>query len=271
MLNGIIDIHTHAFPDAVAEKAIPALESEAVIEAKSDGKIRSLRASMDAAGVRTAVVASIATKPEQFRPILDWSRGIRSDRLLPFPSVHPDDPDAARHLEEITAAGFKGIKLHPYYQGFVIDEEKMFPFYERLSSSGLILLLHNGFDIAFPLDRIADPEKTARVISAFPDLKLITSHFGGWKDWEESEKYLLGKPVYMDISASLEFMPDDQARRFLERHPEEYLLFGSDWPWDDQRELLGKLSRFNLPESRLEALLSGNARGLLDLDETPRN
>ena len=47
----IIDFHAHAFPDALAERAMPALEAEGDIRAALDGKVSSLLRSMDAAGI----------------------------------------------------------------------------------------------------------------------------------------------------------------------------------------------------------------------------
>jgi len=88
-LDGIIDFHAHAFPDALAERAIAHLEKEGNAKAFLDGKVSSLLASMDSAGIERAVVCSIATKPEQFAPILKWSREIASQRIIPLPSVHP--------------------------------------------------------------------------------------------------------------------------------------------------------------------------------------
>ncbi len=90
-----IDVHTHAFPDRLAARAIAALEAGAPsCRAFLDGRLASLVASMDRAGIETSVVASIATKPEQFPAILAWSREIASPRIVPFASVHPDDPQA---------------------------------------------------------------------------------------------------------------------------------------------------------------------------------
>lgn len=261
----VIDIHAHAFPDRVAEKAIPALEEEAIIKACSDGKISSLLSSMDAAGIETSVVASIATKPEQFGPILEWSKEIQSGRLIPFPSVHPSDPEAVEKIGRIASAGFRGLKLHPYYQGFTIDDENFLPLYKEISDMGLILLLHTGFDIAFPHDRIADPEKVLRLLDQFPDLLLISSHLGAWKDWDEAERLLLGKPVYMDTSACFDFMDEHRFRHFLTSHPKEYLLFGTDSPWVDQKDALDRIRRQGLSRERMDAVLGGNAARLLGL------
>ena len=160
----IIDFHAHAFPDAVAEKAMPKLEGEANLKAALDGKVGSLLASMDRAGIAQSVVASIATKPGQFDAILRWSREIASDRLVPFPSVHPEDTDVAGRVRAIADAGFRGVKMHPYYQDFKVDEARLWPFYRAVRGEGLVLLLHTGFDIAYPHDRVADPVRVARVV-----------------------------------------------------------------------------------------------------------
>ncbi|NOZ63570.1 MAG: amidohydrolase family protein [Caldiserica bacterium] len=263
----IVDFHTHAFPDAVAEKAIPFLEEKGGISAYLDGKVSSLLKSMDKAGIEKSVICSIATKPEQFTPILNWSKSIASERLIPFLSVHPDDPGAAEKVRVVKEEGFKGIKLHPYYQEFNIDEERMFPIYEKIEEYGLILVSHTGFDFAFRRVKKCDPERIVRVLEKFPGLKLVTTHLGGWEDWEEVKKHLVGKPVYMEISFSIGFMGKERAREILTTHPKEYLLFGTDSPWSSQEEYLASLLSLEIGEERESLLLSGNAKRLLGLQK----
>jgi predicted TIM-barrel fold metal-dependent hydrolase len=260
----ITDFHTHAFPDSIAERAMEKLEGEADIEAFLDGRLSSLLDSMDRNGIERSVVASIATKPGQFESIFEWSKAIASERIVPFISIHPDDPLFLTRLELVRRNGIKGVKLHPYYQGFVYNEERMLPLYEKMQELGLILLAHTGFDIAFEEERIADPERIIEVWKAFPNLKVVTSHFGAWKDWDAAEKHIMGRPIYMDISYSFEYMDRDQARRFLAEHPEEYLLFGTDSPWGDQGETLRILREMVTDEARLDAMLWENASRLLD-------
>ena len=263
----IIDFHTHAFPDAVAEKAIPFLEEKGGISAHLDGRVSSLLKSMDKAGIATSVVCSIATKPEQFAPILNWSKSIASERLIPFLSVHPGDTEAVEKVRIVKEEGFKGIKLHPYYQEFDMDEERMFPLYEKIEECGLILVSHTGFDFAFPRVRKCDPERIVRVLDKFPRLKLVTTHLGSWEDWDEVKKHLLGKPVYMEISFSLEFMGEKKAKEILTAHLKEYLLFGTDSPWGSQKETLAALRSLEIGREREELLLSGNAKKLLGWEE----
>ena len=139
----------------------------------------------------------------------------------------------------------------------------MFPFYESMERLGLIYLAHTGFDIVFERNRIADPERIMRVHETFPELKLVTSHFGAWGDWDEAERLIVGKPIYMDISYAFEFMEEAQARRFLSAHPREYLLFGTDSPWGDQQKTLETLCKMEHDDERLELILNGNATRLL--------
>ncbi len=263
----IIDIHAHAFPDSIAKRAVPALEEEGNIKAALDGTISSLLDSMERAGIDISVVASISTKPSQFRPILQWSQEIASDRIIPFPSVHPDDPDLVDQVGEIARSGFRGIKLHPYYQEFAIDEKRIYPLYERVQREGLALLVHTGFDLAYPRDRIADPKRVISVMGDFPGLKFIASHFGAWEDWDEVEEHLLGRKVYIDTSYSIPQLGAERAKKMLELHGHDYFLFGSDSPWGDQAEELGMLKQMQLDDGYAARLFGGNALELLKLNQ----
>jgi hypothetical protein len=262
----IIDFHTHAFPDALAKRAVPLLEEEGNVRAYTDGTVSSLLSSMNAAGINTAVLASIATKKEQFSSILEWSLSIASPRIFPFASIHPEDNDIPGHIETIKNSGLKGIKLHPYYQRFRVDAKEVFPVYEEAQAAELILLIHTGYDIAFPRERIGGPEAVLKVVEDFPRLKLVTTHLGAWEDWDAVEEYMLGKEIYTDISYSIPFLGLERAKVFMLQHPKEYLLFGSDSPWDDQSRLVETVLEMDLGTERTERLLYANAAGLLATD-----
>jgi predicted TIM-barrel fold metal-dependent hydrolase len=261
----IVDFHTHAFPDTLAEQTVPKLSAFAKVEAVSDGKVSSLIAEMDRLGIEAAVVLTIATKPSQFQSILSWCAGVASERLHPFASVHPADPEALEKIDRVEAAGLKGIKLHPYYQDFIFNEPRMFPLYERIEQRGLILLAHTGFDVGYPRERVADAPRVMEVVRTFPKLKLVTSHFGGWQDWDCVEKHLLGRPVYMEISYAFPSIGKQRARRFLLAHPPQYLLFGSDSPWGSQERTLEVLQSLELGEELNRRICFENAAGLLGL------
>lgn len=260
----IIDAHTHAFPEAVAERAIRQLTTECP-EAKAflDGKLSSLVASMDRCGIEKSILCSIATKPNQFEPILKWSREIRSARIEPFPSVHPADPQAADKVYQIAEAGFKGIKMHPYYQDFSIDNADLNPLYKAICDTKLWLTLHTGFDIAFERVEKASPRQVRWLLERFSDLRLITTHLGGWEQWDQVEELLLGHPIYMESSWSMEFLGAGRAAEFLNRHPADYILFGTDSPWTDQKTTIEAYQTLDVPRERLEKFFRLNALKLL--------
>ena len=233
------------------------------VKAWRDGRVSSLLASMDRSGIDRAVLCSIATKPEQFGRILAWSKSVRSERIIPFPSVHPADPDVLEHVDEIAKAGFKGIKFHPYYQDFQIDDRRLFPMYEALSSHGLMAVFHTGFDIAFPRIRLADPARIVAVADEFPELKLIATHLGAWEDWDEVERRMCGRRIYMEISFGLEALGRERGREIILKHPREYVLFGTDSPWTDQADTLALFRELGLGDEWERAVLSANAERLL--------
>jgi predicted TIM-barrel fold metal-dependent hydrolase len=219
-------------------------------------------------GVEKSVLCLIATRPGQFASILAWAKEIRSDKVIPFPSFHPDDPDAVANINRIADAGFRGIKMHPYYQGFLLDEERMLALYEKIRDRGLVLVMHTGFDIGFPRQRIADPARVLKVLARVPDLKLVTTHLGAWDMWDEVEALLLGRPIYMDISYSLDFLAPQRARHILLSHPQEYILFGTDSPWAAQASVITQVKELSLGAEREAALFSRNAMALLGLPWT---
>ena len=266
MTEGIIDFHTHAFPDALAPRAMKKLLEEAPgVTAYLDGTIGALLGSMDDSGIDKSVVCCIATRPEQFEPIFKWCKKIRSERIIMFPSVHPGDPKCIERIGLIKREGFKGIKLHPFYQEFYADEQRLFEMYRKLCDEDMMVVMHTGFDIAFPKERRADPEKLLKIKNAFPKLKFITTHLGAWQQWDEVQELLIGRQIYMEISFAFDYMSPETTRTMLMCHPEEYILFGTDSPWTNQGKTLLQLKNLMIPEKKLESMLSRNAISLLGL------
>ncbi|MCP4376321.1 MAG: amidohydrolase family protein, partial [bacterium] len=187
-------MHSHAFPDALAPKAIDALEARADWKAFGTGTIDARLKSMDDAGIDVAVICTIATRPELTEGILRWCCSIRSERIVPFASVHPRSDDAVDWIRRIVDAGIQGIKMHSVYQDYCVDDPTLDGIYAAASDAGLIVTPHCGRDTAAPDDiNRASPERIARVIEKFPDLKLVCTHMGGWRMWDEVQEHLIGK------------------------------------------------------------------------------
>jgi predicted TIM-barrel fold metal-dependent hydrolase len=262
----IIDFHTHIFPDKIAKQAVAALAEESGdYRPSTDGTRASLLASMDGAGIAKSVVANIATRPAQTLPILEFCRQVRGDRLAPLVSFHPgNSPDeAADVLFRAAGEGIRGVKLHPMYQEFAIDEKRMFPFYQMIEHYGFFVVFHTGLDVAFPGNLQADVERVAGLARAFPELTIVATHVGGWRQWDRAPMLAKHQNLYTETSMTLTEMGDDDFVRLLDRFDADRVLFGSDSPWTDQREMVERTRKLRLSDERKEKLLSRNAERLL--------
>jgi len=263
----VVDFHTHAFPDAIAAKAMEKLTDKAAgWDPFHGGTVAELERSMDRAGIDISVIASIATRPTQVRPILDWSVSIASDRMVPFISVHPECRENEAVLDEGKAAGIKGVKIHNLYQGFHIDDPRMFPVYEAIAERGLVMLFHAGGDPAYDDCSGAGPDRIRLVHERVPGLRIAAAHTGGWLVWEEVAKQLAGTDVYLEISFTLGQVREELWDRIFAVHSKERFLFGTDSPWADQREYLDLFHAQPMPEEVRRKILGGNALALLGIE-----
>jgi len=143
----IIDFHTHIFPDSLAERAIKVVkENSPVSRNYTDGTASGLIDSMVSSGISRSVLLPIATKVTQVRQINQSALDFKNQCFIPFGTLHPDDPDFEKEITFLVENGIKGIKLHPEYQTFYIDDRRYYPIYEALEASGLVTLFHAGRD-----------------------------------------------------------------------------------------------------------------------------
>ena len=262
----LIDFHTHAFPDGLAQRAVDKLSAvSGGLAPQTDGTLESLKARMDEDGVDISVVLSIATNPKQMHNVNDFAARIDQDpRIVAFGSVHPEAPDALEELERIADMGLKGVKLHPEYQNFYVDEERMKPIYRKISELGLVTLFHAGEDYGYPPPYHATPERLIAALRWF-DTPVIAAHWGGAGFGREVIEKLCGENLYFDLSYGYAAMPRPVAQAIVDRHGPEKLVFGSDTPWHRPAWELRLLNSLDLSHEDRERILWKNAKELLNL------
>lgn len=260
----IIDFHTHAFPEKIAAKAIASLAVKAGnLVPFHNGTVESLRAYVKKSGVDKAVLLNIATTPRQQKNVNDFAVACNSEDIISFGSVHPDAPDALDELERIKSAGLLGVKLHPEYQSFYVDDGRMLPIYEKIAELGLITVFHAGVDIEYFDPVHCTPQRLAEILPAFGDAPVVAAHMGGWQLWHDVEKYLVGTRIYFDTAFSSGRMPRGHCRRIIKAHGVERVLFGSDMPWSGTDAEMRFIDSLELTDDEKSAVLGGNARRLL--------
>lgn len=261
----VIDFHVHCFADELAERAVTSLAERSGLPPRSDGTVRGIKASMKKAGINRSVLLSIATKPGQTQKITQWANSVQDDDIIAFGSIHPDYPDYAEELVKMKESGIKGIKFHPDYQDFFVDDPKLFPIYEKAAELGMILMFHAGVDIGFQPPYHCPPARMRKVVEEFRGAKIVAAHMGGYDSWDEVEKHLAGKPLYLDTSFSIHRLGREKFLKLAGRHGFDRILFATDSPWKDQLEEVEKIRSLALPEDVQEAVLAGNAAKLLGL------
>ena len=110
----------------------------------------------------------------------------------------------------------------------------------------------------------SDPQAFARLLDRFPELTVVLAHMGGWQQWDEVERSLVGRPVYLETSFSISYLGEQRFCELIEAHGAEKVLFGSDGPWADVGSEIGRLSSLPLSDEAREAILWRNAARLLD-------
>ncbi len=257
----VIDIHTHAWPDKVAQKARENLESFFKITMVGTPTVETLLQRMDANAIDISVVCAVASRPEQVIGVNNWAFGVRSARLKVFASMHPG---FARWKEELARVKERadGIKFQPEFQNFYVDDETVFPLYEEIERLGLPVLFHCGEELSGTLLVRSSPQRVAAVKKRFPALKIIAAHFGGFRLWKDVEEHLLGEDIYLDTAYFFGNVSDTEAKRLLLGHRADRLLFGTDFPLVDQAKDLQAVRGLGLASDLQEAILWKNASRL---------
>ena len=258
----IIDIHTHVYPDAIAQKAADNVRAFYQIGDDMDGTPEMLLRRGAEAGISRYVILPVAVKPDRVHSINDFS--LRETQLHPefvgFGTVHAEMEDLPEEIDRIERMGLHGIKIHPDCQKFAIDDPRLFPMYEAIAGR-MPIMLHMG-------DRRYDyshPARLRKVLDNFPKLEAIAAHFGGYSMYEAAKEHLSSTNCIMDVSSSLMFMPKGVAERYINHYGAERMAFGTDYPvWDPVKEVQ-RLTQLDLTADQIEQIAWKTATRFLKL------
>ena len=160
-------------------------------------------------------------------------------KIIPFGTFHPSDPEKMDKLKQFVADGAAGLKLYSGHSNFYdrpLDVEEMMPVYAYCAET--------GFPICWHVNLLRYAAEFERVLSRFPNLKLIVPHFGVTffrpkeQPWREFQRMLDTYPnLYTDTSfgtreilvSGLESVNrhPEIFRAFLEKYSDR-VLFGTD-------------------------------------------
>ena len=261
----VIDIHVHCYPDEVAERSILVRSKKFKIEPATDGTVSGLKKSMLKAGVDLSVMQPIAMKPEQTVKMNRWSANFKEGGVISFGTIHSDYPDWKQEIKWLAREGFKGVKFHADCQGYYADDKKMLDIYSAVLEAGMIILLHSGEDRAFKAPFHCTPERIGNILDTFEKAPIIAAHMGGYSYWDEAERHLLGRDIYLDTAYSIHEMGVERAENFIKQHGIDKILLGTDSPWRDPALDIELIKSFNMTGEEIDGILGNNAAKLLEI------
>ncbi len=264
----IINAHAHIYPNKIAKKAtdtigefysldmqVPAGTPELLLE-------RGLKA-----GVSKFVVHSCATKAHQVRAINEFIKEEINlhKEFIGFMTLHQDltEREITDEVEWCLKQGFKGIKLHPDFQKFNIDDESVEKIYRVVSEidKPFPILLHTGDDRY----EYSKPFRLAKMAKKYKKAYFIGAHFGGYRCWDDVDVYLGLDNVYFDTCSALPFISKERAVNFINKFGVEKFFFGDDFPMWDIEEELERFFKLNLSDDSNEKILGLNIKNFLQI------
>ena len=257
----VIAMQTPIFPDKVARKATVATAEYFNLPEPPNhyGTVDELAATLNGAGITYAMVFSAATTEHQVEHINRYilQETEQHSQFIPCGTLHAGYEGYKAELRWMREHGLYGVKIHPEFQHFALDDPRLFPMYEEMERSDMFLIAHMGD----PRVNVSGPAHMVPVAETFPKLRCIAAHLGNWGDWDIEKIRPMAKlpNIYTDISSSFNYTSDHESLyRILGEYDPAHVFFGSDYPiWCPKKELR-RAMELKLPQSFLEDILFHN-------------
>lgn len=235
--------HAHIFPKEIRE----------------DGCVDSLLEYMDTCGVDRAVAfAPFSSKLKECGFDVNQNVWLANeikgqDRLVGFGTIDFEAGNFADQVKQIQDLGFKGIKMHPPYQEFVIDGPEACEVYAAAEELGLFISFHSGMH----WHRLKDNRVYLfdEVAWNFPNLKFSLEHIGGYHFINEALAVMCnnsrrGNNIYAGWTTvtnangpSAWSLSDEQLKTVIHQTGENNSTFGLDFPYNKAPRIIADIER----------------------------
>ena len=261
----IIDFHVHAQKlETLLTDNVEFLEKDIILT------------SMDEAGIDYSVLIVVAKKGEleKTKKMNEELSTICHDemRFFGLGSIHPLDGEPA--LDEmdrcVNKLGLKGFKFHPVIQDLDVGHPSLVKVCQKAAELDVPILV----DSCDPRDATQNT-KFLNLALACPETKICFAHVGLHRFMDYFIfGYLEGNPffkmdVYFDLTSICSLFKNspfhEQVRWITEKIRSDRLLFGSDFPGNNQKESLEDIREFGYDSDWVPKILGENAKRLLKI------
>lgn len=222
---------------------------------------------MDRHGIDTSVVLThtglLFPSAAENDAVADYV-GADPSRLVGFATVDPRREDAADQVERcVRELGLRGLKFHPWLQGFCVHDRFMDPVCEAAARHGLPILFHDGtppYSLALQIAVLA---------RRHPSVAMVLGHGGLHDTWREALAALVATPnLWACLCGTLPFA----AVHMVRTGPLDRIVVGTDFGLADVVEQpyaaarIAEWGQWALTDAQREAVLVDNPRRLLGLE-----
>ncbi len=164
-------------------------------------------------------------------------------------------------LEEAsTLPGFKGIKIHPSFDGVSADDDAYDAIWEFAARFDLPIVAHTWSVSSYnPVQILSTPEKFERFVQKYSKIRFVLGHSGGRGEGRVQAIRMAQEydNVYMDFGGDI--YCHQYFEQMAEELPDNKVLFGSDYPWIDCRSHLTRVYLANISTHLKRRILRDNA------------
>ena len=259
----IIDVHTHIFPDKIAEKATQAVGNFYDLHMDEVGTKAKLLEDMNKYGINHCFIHSVATFAHQVRGINDFLISVvnsDSDKFTAFGPIHIGIDNIPEEIDYMRSNGITGVKLHNDFQGFAVDDPRLDVLYEKCQAEKIPIMFHAG-DKRY---HFTNPKQFRNVGKNFPDLIGIAAHFGGYSEWVDvDDDYCKDSPFWFDTSSSLFLLSSEEVNRIIDSRGSDKIMFGTDFPMWTACDEYKRIEDLKLDQTTVEKIMYKNAENFL--------
>jgi predicted TIM-barrel fold metal-dependent hydrolase len=214
---------------------------------------------MDKAGVEWAVIAPtdrmFAVENREANESIRKASLRHKKRFIPSCSVNPWFGKAAlSELERAVGEGARAFLLHPFIQGFLANDELIFPLLNLLQTKKLPVYIHTG------QPGNSSPFQVVDLAERYPLLDFIIGHCGATDFWNDAiAAGSSADNIYMEASFSRPF----NFARYIEAMGKKKGIMGSSAPLNDLVFEWEQIRKY-LPAETHDDLCGGNLLSLLE-------
>jgi predicted TIM-barrel fold metal-dependent hydrolase len=186
------------------------------------------------------------------------------DRLVPYCSVHPKDPQKKEKLQNYLSQGCRALKLHPVIQDVHPEDVSYFDIMEIISGYDVPVLFHTGW-LAFKSRTFGLIGNYRKIVEAFPRITFVMAHMNMFHSNDAIEFARKYPNVHLDAS----WQPVGRVRKAIDAIGSERVLLGSDWPYAKQKTTFDVMLKATGSDTKAaENVFYRNAMRLLKISES---